>query len=548
MEKTSLEYFQAHTEIEKIINQLNPAVLESEHGIFIDKIKGTQQGMLPAWMFVEAVEQAPIAISITDKKANILYANKAFSKVTGYTPREVIGQNESFLSFKSTPRQVYYELWHTISRNRIWRGQLINKHKDGNPYLAELTIAPLQDSKEKITNYLGMHRDITDTYMAKKKLNNQKTLIESVINASSVAMVVLDCDNKVVLDNQQYKMLQSDLDQKEPAHLFLEHLGNELGNIREYLDIHKQGFNGIEIRLDNVAKHNTLWFSCSGKLFYETRANAISFFEESHEEYLLLSFTNITRQRQHQETKYLQSLKSMMAEEEQIRSIRETLLGTIHQVSQPMNQIRAAIQLMQQKNEEGALLDLMKQMELSCQQTVSTLNNCVPEISPTATTSINLNKILHEVLMLHNNQFLTNGIIIEWQPCSVLPNTLGAENKIRMMFKQLLDNAIAALSRRHDDGERVINITTTSNDRHVLAIITDNGPGIPKEIQHQVFQPFFTTQKMGGIKAGMGLVMCKEIVHYYHGTIEFDADYTDGCRVVISLPHINASDYERYDR
>ncbi len=537
MKKTSLKYFQVQTDIEKVIKDINPGLMNHD----------ADRELLPAWLFVEAVEQAPIAISITDKKANILYANQTFSKVTGYRLDEVVGQNESLLSYKSTPREIYYDLWYNISRNQIWHGQLINKHKNGQPYLAELTVAPVQDSSRNTSHYLGMHRDITESYAVEKNLSNQKLLVESVINSSSIAMVVLNEDNKVVLDNQQYKALVTDLDHSEPAEMVLELLSVHLGPVHQYLIDNPQGFNSLEIRIESNKKHRLLWFSCSGKLFRNNAGDPDSFFDQSEQNYLLLSMSNITRQRLHQEEIHLQTLKAVLAEEEQIRSIRETLLGAIHQVNQPLNQIQAAIQLMEQKNEQSPLLvDLFQQLEKSCEQTVATLKHCVPEIAPSTITPINLNQILHEILMLSNNKLLSNGIVIDWKPDSLLPNIIGAENKLRMLFKQLVENAINALEKSKKP-ERTIAINTLFNDHRVMVLISDSGPGIPENLRSQVFQPFFTTQKMGGMQAGMGLVMAKEIVHQFNGNIEIDQDYQDGCRFIVSFPLIDQNDYNRYE-
>ncbi|HNA29665.1 MAG TPA: PAS domain S-box protein, partial [Thiobacillaceae bacterium] len=65
----------------------------------------------PLEVFRQAVEQSALAISITDAKARILYANPAFQRVTGYGREEVLGHNESLLSYRVTPRIVYESMW-----------------------------------------------------------------------------------------------------------------------------------------------------------------------------------------------------------------------------------------------------------------------------------------------------------------------------------------------------------------------------------------------------------------------------------------------------
>ena len=89
---------------------------------------GSQTGLPPS-VFLETVEQAPVAISITDAKAYILYVNSTFEKLTGYQRKEIIGQNESLLSSKSTPVSIYKNLWKIINEGQIWKGTLINNKK-----------------------------------------------------------------------------------------------------------------------------------------------------------------------------------------------------------------------------------------------------------------------------------------------------------------------------------------------------------------------------------------------------------------------------------
>ncbi len=534
----ALPGYETHpNDIEQMMALFAPSLTIDKQLLDLIESFSRQGKMLPFFLLIKVVEQVPVAISITDKKANILYINEAFTETTGYHPAEILGRNESELSAKSTPRQVYYDLWHTITRKKIWRGRLINKNKNGAPYLAELTIAPMQDEQGKITHYIGMHRDITQTHAAEQKLINQKQLIESVINASPVAMVVIDKSDRVVLDNQVYKMMISDLGLTEPVLFFLKLLRQDIGDLWQYAARKERGFVNRELRIEGIDKRGTRWYACSGNWFAEKETGADAFFSGETKDYLLLSFSDITQQRRQQEELHLQNLRTIMAEEEQIRSIRETLLGAMHQIRQPLNQISAAINIMSHRNDiqNQPLRELLEQVGTKGEETLETLQRCIPEIPETAVIPVNLNQILHEVVELSSYKLLANGIVIDWRPSSMLPSVLGSENKLRMLFKQLIDNAIEAMNRA-GSRERFIAIATHVDNDRVNVSIEDTGPGIHPDQRIKVFQPFYTTRPMGTIKAGMGLVMVQEIVNQHKAGIEIDPNYDQGCRFKIGFP------------
>jgi nitrogen fixation negative regulator NifL len=183
----------------------------------LKEVSKSYSSLLPPHLFFEAVEQSPVAISITDARATILYANHSFEKVTGYSCEEIIGSNESMLSNKTTPRIVYETLWARITQKKPWSGTLINRRKDGTRYLAELTITPVLNDENETTHYLGIHRDTTDLHSLEKRVGNQKKLIESMVNAAPVVTALLDDMGQVVLDNLEYKKLATDMRNREPA-------------------------------------------------------------------------------------------------------------------------------------------------------------------------------------------------------------------------------------------------------------------------------------------------------------------------------------------
>ena len=529
MKKTSLQFLQAHTNLADVIDELIPDMYNSafqENG-----------ERMPYDLFIEAVEQVPIAISITDKKAKILYVNLEFIHVTGYQPEDILGENESVLSDKRTPKEVYYDLWHTIRNKKVWRGTLCNRHKTGNRYIADLTIAPMLNEQGIITHYIGMHRDITQTHEAEKRVINQKLLIESVINSSPMAMVVIDDKNTVILDNHNYKALVSDLDKGEPATYFLNKLRDEMGELWTQLQSKEQGFNNREFRVEGKGNRRARWFSCAGNWFKENEAHVDAFFENATKQYLILTITDITRQRRQMEELHIQTLKTIMAEDERVRSIRETLLGAIHQIHMPMNQIKAAKQILRHKGDEqnAGLLQILQQIHQSGEEAITTMKKCIPDIMQTTMMSVNLNQILHEVLMLSDQRIWGKGIEVQWQPLAELPSIPGSENRLRILFKQLIDNAIDAICSA-ETGEQRIKISTDADAELIYVSIEDSGPGIPVEKRSKVFEPFYTTRPTGGSQAGVGLVMAKEIVNQHQGFIDIDPSYDQGCRFKISFP------------
>lgn len=117
----------------------------------------------------QAVEQSPNTIVITDLDANIVYVNQTFTKVTGYSRQEVVGRNPRILKSGKTPKRTYEDLWTHLTAGQEWRGELINKRKDGTEYIESALIAPICDPQGKIINYLAIKEDITE-----KRLNEER--------------------------------------------------------------------------------------------------------------------------------------------------------------------------------------------------------------------------------------------------------------------------------------------------------------------------------------------------------------------------------------
>lgn len=109
-----------------------------------------------------AVAQSPASIVITDLKGNIEYVNKTFEDITGYCAAEVLHKNPRILKTGHTKPQEYEEMWNTIQSGGTWRGELLNKKKDGAEYWEDATLSPIRDKDGIIINFLAVKVDITE--------------------------------------------------------------------------------------------------------------------------------------------------------------------------------------------------------------------------------------------------------------------------------------------------------------------------------------------------------------------------------------------------
>ena len=118
------------------------------------------------------LEAAANAIVITDSHGTITWVNHAFTTMTGYSKEEVLGKNPSVLKSGNQPESYYANLWSTISSGKIWRGEIINRRKDGTTYNEEMTITPVKQGvgNAAATQFVAIKQDITDRKAAENRV------------------------------------------------------------------------------------------------------------------------------------------------------------------------------------------------------------------------------------------------------------------------------------------------------------------------------------------------------------------------------------------
>ena len=112
-------------------------------------------------------EASSESILVTDHDANILSVNPAFTRTTGYTEQDVLGRNPRILSSGQQDGAFFARLWDELQRTGMWRGDLVNRRKDGSFFDARLAINVSQDNQGKLLHYVGVISDITEKKQAR---------------------------------------------------------------------------------------------------------------------------------------------------------------------------------------------------------------------------------------------------------------------------------------------------------------------------------------------------------------------------------------------
>lgn len=203
-------------------------------------------------------------IMLTDADGTIVSVNPAFTAVTGYSIEDVIGKNPSILSSGVHDAGFFRQFWDTILSTGYWQGEIWNKRKNGEDYLAWLSVTAVRDDKGVITNYIGIADDITESRKNKSqaeflayfdsltRLPNRQLARDRMEQAlghadrmkSKVALIYLDLDN--------FRVINDTLGHFVGDRLLAEFAGRLSAAMRESDTVSRQGGDEFLVMLPDI--------------------------------------------------------------------------------------------------------------------------------------------------------------------------------------------------------------------------------------------------------------------------------------------------------
>lgn len=123
-----------------------------------------------------AIEHAAESVHVTDMDGNILFANPAFERITGYSREEVEGMWAGLLRPRNRPKEIYCTMWNQVRAGRTWSGNLQGAAKDGGRFEVAASISPVKDTEGEITNAVMVMRDVGQEMALERQLRQAQKM------------------------------------------------------------------------------------------------------------------------------------------------------------------------------------------------------------------------------------------------------------------------------------------------------------------------------------------------------------------------------------
>ncbi len=117
-----------------------------------------------------ALSSVNSAVMITDAEGVIVWVNEAFTAMSGYSSDEAVGQTPRILKSGRHDELHYTRLWATILAGHPWRGEVIDRRKDGQHYTVAQTITPIRDAAGAVTHFVAIHEDVSQLRASEARL------------------------------------------------------------------------------------------------------------------------------------------------------------------------------------------------------------------------------------------------------------------------------------------------------------------------------------------------------------------------------------------
>jgi histidine kinase len=467
-------------------------------------------------------ERVPCIITVQDRNYKLIRYNKEF-----YEKFKPKAGDTCYAAYKGRKEKcVICPVERTFEDGLSHFSEERGVNKDGTATHWIVNTSPIKNENGEIVAAMEMSLDVTRTKILEEELEKTEKKYYAIFDNIPNPVFVLDMDTLEILDCNTsvegvYGCTKEEMIDRSFLELFMP----------EEQDHYKELIKTTSVI--NQVRHLN---KNGGSLFVNIR---ISPSEYPGEKVYLVTTSDIT-QRLETEQQLIQASK--------MATLGEMATGVAHELNQPLSVIKTASQFFmkkirkKEKIEDDILFDMTAEIDAYVDRATKIINHMrqFGRMSDITLEKVQVNDVLKKALEILGQQLKVRGIEVVWDLEDDLPLVMADSDRLEQVFINLLINARDAIDERwqsqpHQKGEKKITLTTRSAAREIKVEISDTGAGIPDPILERIFEPFYTTKKVGQ-GTGLGLSISYGIIKDCKGSIRAVSHKNEGASFIINFP------------
>ncbi len=492
------------------------------------------------------VEQSPTSVIITDLTGAIEYVNPWFCRQTGYTPGEVLGQNPRMLKSGQTPAATYLEMWQTLSASRTWRGELVNKKKNGEVFTELVVVAPVFGPDGCPSHYVAIKEDITERKrletLTRKTLEQFNTELEQKVELRTEELAARTRQIQALLSSIPDTVMRLRADGtvllSQPAHQGAATLSSltppegtppAAGASAEFLAA------SLALGRRALAEGTTVIGETEIATPGGTLALELRTAPTGADEFVVFARDITARKRLEGET------VAMLEKERQVSEMKTRFIAVIsHEFRTPMTAIAGSVELLAHHldrlsaTKRAEILERISRSQLrmtAMLDDVLTLNRMDLNRSEVRLTTVNLEPFLQNIISeLRAADRDAHPFKLELAGATAAFVT--DPNLLNHIVANLLGNAV-----RYSPVGTTVTVRANRDAWRLHLSVEDQGIGIPPADRVRIFEPFERGSNVGQIKGtGLGLNIVKRLTELLGGNVSLRQLAGGGTRFNLAFP------------
>ncbi len=489
-------------------------------------------------------------VSITDVAGRITFVNERFCEISGYTRRELIGQNHRILKSGAHPPEVFEDMWRTIAQGRTWHGEVCNRNKAGGLYWVHATITPFMNERGKPEEYIAIRTEITAQKNLEETSRKQEVRLRTILDNLGEGVYTLDADGKLNYLNAEGERLIG---------WRLEELaGKGLHDIIHHHRADGRPLPAAECPI-HLAMRDRRVFRSGEEVFFHrdgtplpVKITGAPLALEGEWQGSVAVFSDMREQQL-----LNQHLREARKAAEGAMRLKADFLSTMsHEIRTPLNGVIGMADLLLDTPLDNEQTEFARIIKTSADTLLALINDILDFSKIEAGqmvlehTDFSLRQIVEGSLDLLAVKAREKELILASFIATELPDHLvGDPTRIRQILLNFIANAIKFT----EHGEVMVMAVSESTEADKLdeddatgpgsvvvrLAVRDSGIGLNEVARANLFQPFSqadssTTRKYGG--TGLGLSICKRLAEAMQGEVGVDSVSGAGSTFWVRIP------------